>query len=162
MNGLLFYICGLKNDQSEVAIVNESWTIKKEIKIILPFNSMNTALHVVLLIIIFSNSVLLMMGKSISSFKMFKLSWIIALIDILVILFFFELKQSVILYFTCTSIIVTFTIGFRNLATNYNKNSLSINDYKKRFANFFAYFLLFFLMMFTVGVMKNLLFDSPL
>lgn len=103
-----------------------------------------------------------MLGKDIKSFTAFKLSWIIALIDILVILFFFELKQSIILYITFTSIIVVFTLGLRSFVNNYNTSTLRNHDNRKRFVNFFAYFLLFFLVMLTIGVMKNLLFDSPL
>lgn len=123
---------------------------------------MNTILQILLLIIIFSNSIFLMLGKSILSLKIFKLSWIIALIDILLILFFFELKQSIILYITFTSIIVVFTLGLRSFINNYDTNTLGNHDNRKRFVNFFAYFLLFFLIMLTIGVMKNLLFDSPL
>lgn len=123
---------------------------------------MNTILQIILLIIIFSNSIFLMLEKNISSFKIFKLSWIIALIDILVILFFFELKQSIILYITFTSIIVVFTLGLRSFVNSYNTNTLQNHYNKKRLVNFFAYFLLFFLVMLTIGVMKNLLFDTPL
>lgn len=123
---------------------------------------MNTILQVLLLIIIFSNSIFLMLGKNILSFKIFKLSWIIALIDILLILFFFELKQSIILYITFTSIIIVFTSGLRGFVNNYDTNTLRNHDNKKRLVNFFAYFLLFFLVMLTIGLMKNLLFDIPL
>ncbi|WP_131797519.1 hypothetical protein [Chryseobacterium cucumeris] len=123
---------------------------------------MNTILQIILLTVIFSNSIFLMLGKNISSFKIFKLSWIIALIDILVILFFFELKQSIILYITFTSIIVVFTLGLRSFVNSYSTNTLQNHDNKKRLVNFFAYFLLFFLVMLTIGVMKNLLFDTPL
>lgn len=125
-------------------------------------NLMNTILQIILLIIIFSNSIFLMLEKNISSFKILKLSWIIALINILVILFFFELKQSIILYITFTSIIVVFTLGLRSFVNSYNTNTLENHDNRKRFVNFFTYFLLFFLLMLTIGVMKNLLFDSPL
>jgi hypothetical protein len=104
----------------------------------------------------------LMLEKNILSFKIFKLSWIIALIDILVILFFFKLKQSIILYIIFTSIIVLFTLGLKSFVSSYNSNTLENNDNRKRFVNFFGYFLLFFLIMLTIGVMKNLLFDSPL
>lgn len=123
---------------------------------------MSTILQVLLLIIIFSNSIFLMLGKNILSFKIFRLSWIIALIDILLILFFFELKQSIILYITFTSIIVVFTSGLRGFVNNYDTNTLRNHDNKKRLVNFFAYFLLFFLVMLTIGVIKNLLFDIPL
>ncbi|MFZ4930166.1 hypothetical protein [Chryseobacterium sp. Mn2064] len=123
---------------------------------------MNTTLQIILLIIIFSNSVFLVLGKNISPFKILKLSWIIALLDILAILFFFKLKQSIILYITFTSIIVVFTLGLRSFVNNYSTNTLENHDNRKRFVNFFAYFLLFFLIMLTIGVMKNLLFDSPL
>jgi hypothetical protein len=122
---------------------------------------MNTILQIILLTIIFSNSIFLML-ENISSFKIFKLSWIIALIDILVILVFFELKQSMILYITFTSIIVVFTLGLRSFVNSYSTNTLQNHDNRKRLVNFFAYFLLFFLVMLTIGVMKNLLFDSPL
>lgn len=121
---------------------------------------MNTILQIILLIIIFSNSMFLMLGKNILSFKIFKLSWIIALIDILIIFFFFKLKQSIILYIIFISIIVMFTLGLRNFVNN--SNTLESNDNRKRFVNFLGYFLLFFLIMLTIGVMKNLLFDSPL
>ncbi len=123
---------------------------------------MNTILQIILLIIIFSNSLFLMLGKNILSLKIFKLSWIIALIDILVILFFFNLKQSIILYIIFTSIIVVFTLGLRNFVNGYNTNTLGNNNNRKYFINFFAYFLLFFLIMLTAGVIKSLLFDSSL
>ncbi len=123
---------------------------------------MNIALQIILLVIIFSTSVSLMLGKNIGSSKRFRISWGVALIDLLVILVFFELKQSILLYITFTTVIVIFTLGLRNLVNNYNKNSLSPNDFRQRFANFFAYFLLFFLMMLTVGVLKNIVYDSPL
>ncbi|KMQ62450.1 hypothetical protein ACM40_09185 [Chryseobacterium sp. BLS98] len=123
---------------------------------------MNTILQIILLIIIFSNSLFLMLGKNILSLKIFKLSWIIALIDILVILFFFNLKQSIILYIIFTSIIVVFTLGLRNFVNGYNTNTLGNNNNRKPFVNFFTYFLLFFLMMLTTGVIKSLLFDSSL
>ncbi len=123
---------------------------------------MNTILQVILLIIIFLNSIFIMLGKNILSFKILKLSWIIAVIDLLVILFFFELRQSIILYITFTSIIVVFTFGLRSFVDNYNTNTLGNHDNRKRFVNIFVYFLLFFLVMLTIGVMKNLLFDSPL
>jgi len=103
-----------------------------------------------------------MLGKNILSLKIFKLSWIIALIDILVILFFFNLKQSIILYIIFTSIIVVFTLGLRNFVNGYNTNTLGNNNNRKYFINFFAYFLLFFLIMLTAGVIKSLLFDSSL
>lgn len=123
---------------------------------------MNTILQIILLIIIFSNSIFLLLGKDIKSFTIFKLSWIIGLIDILVILFFFELKQPLILYITFTSMIVAFILGMRSFINNYNTNSLESHNNKKRFVNFFAYFLLFFLVILTIGMMKGLLFDSPL
>jgi hypothetical protein len=106
----------------------------------------------------------LMLGKNIWSFKIFKLSWIIALIDILVILFFFKLRQSIVLYIIFTSIIVLFTLGLKSFVSSYNSNTLgnNNNNNRKRFVNFFGYFLLFFLIMLTIGVMKNILFDSPL
>ncbi|MDQ0068189.1 FlaA1/EpsC-like NDP-sugar epimerase [Chryseobacterium lathyri] len=123
---------------------------------------MNTILQIILLIILFSNAVFLMLEKNILAFKIFKLSWIIALIDILIILFFFELRHSIILYIIFISIIVIFSLGLKGLVNNYNSNTLENNDSRKRFANFFVYFLLFFSIMLTIGVMKNLLFDSPL
>jgi hypothetical protein len=127
---------------------------------------MNTILQIILLIIIFSNSLFLMLGKNILSLKIFKLSWIIALIDILVILFFFNLKQSIVLYIIFTSIIVVFTLGLRNFVNGYNTNTLGNNNNRKPFVIFFTYFLLFFLlfflMMLTTGVIKSLLFDSSL
>ncbi|WP_160136248.1 hypothetical protein [Chryseobacterium sp. c4a] len=123
---------------------------------------MNTILQIILLIIIFSNAIFLLLGKDIKSLKIFKLSWIIGLIDVLVILFFFELKQPIILYITFTSMIVAFILGMRSFINNYNTNSLESQDNKKRLVNFFAYFLLFFLVILTIGVMKGLLFDSPL
>lgn len=123
---------------------------------------MNTILQIILLIIIFSNSIFLLLGKDIKSFTIFKLSWIIGLIDILVILFFFELKQPLILYITFTSMIVAFILGMRSFINNYNTNSLESHNNRKRFVNFFAYFLLFFLVILTMGVMKGLLFDTPL
>jgi len=122
---------------------------------------MDIILQIILLIIIFSNSLSLMLGKNLFSFKIFKLSWIIALIDILLILFFFSLRQPIILYIIFTSIIVIFTLGLRNLVNSYNANTLGNNN-RKQFVNFFTYFLLFFLIMLTTGVMKSLLFDSPL
>lgn len=122
---------------------------------------MDIILQIILLIIIFSNSLSLMLGKNLFSFKIFKLSWIIALIDILLILFFFSLRQPIILYIIFTSIIVIFTLGLRNLVNSYNANALGNNN-RKQFVNFFTYFLLFFLIMLTLGVMKSLLFDSPL
>ncbi len=123
---------------------------------------MNIILQIILLIIIFSNSMFLMLGKNILSFKIFKLSWVIALLDISVILLFFELKQSIILYVIFTSIIVVFALGLKNSVNSNNSNILENNDNKKRFINFFVYFLLFFFIMLTIGVVKNLLFDSPL
>ncbi len=126
---------------------------------------MNTILHIILLIIIFSNSVFLMLGKDILSSKFLKITWIIALIDILLIYFFFSLTESIILYIVFTSIIVVFTGGLRTVVKEYSSTNLANNfknDNRKRFANFFVYFLLFFLIMLTIGVMKNLLFDSPL
>lgn len=126
---------------------------------------MNTILHIILLIIIFSNSVFLMLGKDILSSKFLKITWIIALIDILLIYFFFSLTESIILYIVFTSIIVVFTGGLTTVVKGYNSHNLANNfknDNRKRFANFFVYFLLFFLIMLTIGVMKNLLFDSPL
>lgn len=122
---------------------------------------MDIILQIILLIIIFSNSLSLMLGKNLFSFKIFKLSWIIALIDILLILFFFSLRQPIILYIIFTSIIVIFTLGLRNLVNSYNVNTPGNNN-RKQFVNFFTYFLLFFLIMLTTGVMKSLLFDSPL
>ncbi len=103
-----------------------------------------------------------MLGKNRLSFKILKLSWIIAVIDLLVILFFFELRQSIILYITFTSIIVVFTFGLRSFVDSYNTNTLGNHDNRRRFVNIFVYFLLFFLVMLTIGVMKNLLFKSPL
>jgi len=123
---------------------------------------MNTILEVILLLIIFLNSVFLMLGKNILSFNIFKISWAIAILDILAILIFFELKQSMILYIIFTSIIVVFTIGFKNLVGNNSSDPMKNNDNKKRLANFFSYFLLFFLLLLTLGVMKNLLFDIPM
>ncbi|REC45143.1 hypothetical protein [Chryseobacterium sp. 5_R23647] len=112
-----------------------------------------------------------MLGKDILSSKFLKITWIIAVIDILLIYFFFSLTESIILYIVFTSIIVVFTEGLTtvvkgynsyNLANNFNNNNNNNNNNRKRFANFFVYFLLFFLIMLTIGVMKNLLFDSPL
>ncbi|AYZ11879.1 hypothetical protein EGY05_08055 [Chryseobacterium arthrosphaerae] len=123
---------------------------------------MNTALQTILLIIILLNSIFIMLGKNRLSFKILKLSWIIAVIDLLVILFFFELRQSIILYITFTSIIVVFTFGLRSFVDSYNTNTLGNHDNRRRFVNIFVYFLLFFLVMLTIGVMKNLLFNSPL
>lgn len=125
---------------------------------------MNTILHIALLTIIFSNSIFLMLGKNILRSKILKISWAIALIDILLIYFYFSLTKSIILYIVFTSIIVVFSMGLRTVVKEYSSTNLA-NNFKnhnrKRFANFFVYFLLFFLIMLTIGVMKNLLFDSP-
>lgn len=127
---------------------------------------MNTILQIVLLVLIFSNSTFLMLGKNIFSFKIFKLSWIIAIIDILLICFFFKFKESMILYIVFTLIIVIFSLGLNNAVDRNNSNNLENNflkhDNRKRFAIFFVYFLLFFLFILTIGVVKNLLFDSPM
>lgn len=126
---------------------------------------MNTILHITVLTIIFSNSIFLMLGKNILRSKIFKISWAIALIDILLIYFCFSLTESIILYVVFTSIIVVFSMGLRTVVKEYSSTNLANNfknDNRKRFANFFVYFLLFFLIMLTIGVMKNLLFDSPL
>lgn len=106
-----------------------------------------------------------MLGKNILRSKIFKISWAIALIDILLIYFCFSLTESIILYVVFTSIIVVFSMGLRTVVKEYSSNNFANNfknDNRKRFANFFVYFLLFFLIMLTIGVMKNLLFDSPL
>ncbi|KFF22390.1 hypothetical protein IW22_04200 [Chryseobacterium sp. JM1] len=113
---------------------------------------MNAALQVVLLIIIFSNSIYVMLGKNIFPSKIFKLSWIIALVDILVIFFFFKLNESIISYIVFTVIIVISGLGFKTFVKG---------DNRQRLINFFVYFLLLLLTILTVGVIKNLLFDSP-
>nr|WP_314499227.1 hypothetical protein [uncultured Chryseobacterium sp.] len=126
---------------------------------------MNTILQVLLLIIIFLNSIFAMLEKKILPSKILKLTWVIALIDIIVIYFFFELKESMILYMTFTLFIIIFSLGFKTFANGAILNSLENkyrNDNKKRFINFFIYFLLTFLSILTIGVMKNLLFDSPM
>ncbi|HBV14803.1 hypothetical protein [Chryseobacterium carnipullorum] len=125
---------------------------------------MNTILQLILLIIIFSNSIFIILGKNILPSKIFKLSWIIAIIDVLVIFFFFKLNESIILYMVFTLIIVTSSLGFKSFVNGNISNSLENkyrDDNRKRFVNFFVYFLLFFLIMLTIGVVKNLLFDLP-
>lgn len=126
---------------------------------------MNTILHVILLTIIFSNSIFLMLGKNILGSKILKITWAIALIDILLIYFCFSFTESIILYIVFASIIVVFSMGLATKVKEYTLSNMANNfknDNRKRFANFFVYFLLFFLIMLTIGVMKNLLFDTPL
>lgn len=123
---------------------------------------MNTILQILLLIIIFLNSIFLILRKDILSLKIFRISWIVALIDILLILFFFKLNQSIILYIIFTSITVLFILGLRSFVNNYSANTLKNHDIRKRFVNFIAYFLLLFLTILTVGVMKSILLGSPL
>ncbi|SHG29754.1 hypothetical protein [Chryseobacterium sp. OV279] len=112
---------------------------------------MNTALQVILLIIIFSNSIFVMLEKNIFPSKIFKLNWVIALVDILVIFFFFKLNESIIPYIVFTVIIVISGLGFKTFVKG---------DNRQRLINFFVYFLLLLLTILTVGVIKNLLFDS--
>lgn len=125
---------------------------------------METTLQILLLIIIFSNSIFVILGKNILSSKIFQVSWIIALIDILVIYFFFNLNESLILYLVFTVIIVVSSLGFKSFITSSISNNLenrNRDNNRKLFVNFFVYFLLFFLIMLTIGVTKNLLFDTP-
>jgi len=102
-----------------------------------------------------------MLGKNILRSKILKISWAIALIDILLIYFYFSLTESIILYIVFTSIIVVFSMGLRTVVKEYSSTNLA-NNFKNHNRKRFANFLLFFLIMLTIGVMKNLLFDSPL
>lgn len=123
---------------------------------------MNTILQILLIIIIFSNSIFVMLGKNIIPSKIFQVSWIIALIDILLIYFLFKLDNSVVLYFVFTTIIIISSLGFKTFVNN-NSNSLENRNRdinRKKFVNFFVYFMLLFLIMLTIGVMKHLLFDN--
>lgn len=106
-----------------------------------------------------------MLGKNILGSKILKITWAIALIDILLIYFCFSFTESIILYIVFASIIVVFSMGLATKVKEYTLSNMANNfknDNRKRFANFFVYFLLFFLIMLTIGVMKNLLFDTPL
>ena len=127
---------------------------------------MDKILQVVLLLIILLNSTYLMLGKNILSIKIFKLSWIIALIDVLLMFVFFDFKESMILYSMFTLIILMFSLGLRSIVIGNDSNKLDgnflNNSKKKGFAKFFVYFLLLFLVLLSIGVLKNILFDSPI
>lgn len=118
-------------------------------------------MNTILLLIIFSNSTFVMLGKNILSSKMLKLSWIIGLIDILVIYFFFKFDESIILYVVFTLMIVISSLAFKTFVNNNSLENKYRDDNRRRFVNFFVYFLLFFLIMLTIGVTKHLLFDPP-
>ena len=77
---------------------------------------------------------------------------------------FFNLNESLILYLVFTVIIVVSSLGFKSFITSSISNNLenrNRDNNRKLFVNFFVYFLLFFLIMLTIGVTKNLLFDTP-
>lgn len=122
-------------------------------------------LQTLLLIIIFSNSASLMLGKNILHSKINRISLIVAAVDLLIIYFFSIIKESIIIYLSFSFMIVLFSLGLRyaiNGSNSFNLEKNYLKNKKMGFMNIFVYLLLFFLIMLTIGVMKNILFDSKL
>lgn len=122
---------------------------------------MNSILHVILVLIIFSNSIFVMLGNNMPSSKIFKSSWIIGLIDVLLIYFFFKFNEAITLYILFTSMIVISSLVFKSFVKSSSLENNYRDDNRRRFVNFFVYFLLLFLIILTISVVKHLLFDSP-
>ena len=122
--------------------------------------------EIILVLFIFTNVFLLMVGKDVRKIKIIKFTWLFAIVILIVLFLLGIIKDSLIQYFGFCLIILFFNLGLKFDANGniWEKEKSGLNNrnnfIRKKFMSVVSFLMLFSLVVSTIYIIGNILFDS--
>ena len=122
--------------------------------------------EIILVLFIFTNVFLLMVGKDIRKIKIIKFTWLFAIVILIALFFSGTIKDPLISYLGFCFMILFLNLGLKFDANGsiWEKEESGLNNrnnfIRKRFMSVVSFLMLFSLVVSTIYIIGNILFDS--